>query len=125
MEMPSLLELLPSLRSDGKTVSCSVDDFLKLVPAVFTLVPVDEAWYLRQYPEIRESIEKGLIASALEHYRKHGVLEGRLPHEPIVDEKWYVWKYPDVAKSIQSGNLKSAFEHYVRFGCREGRSPRP
>ena len=45
-------------------------------------VEVDEDWYLATYDDVAEGVETGEIASATEHFRRHGYKEGRLPHEP-------------------------------------------
>jgi MoaA/NifB/PqqE/SkfB family radical SAM enzyme len=38
----------------------------------------DEAWYVREYPDVREAVAKGRFASGLEHFIRHGRAEGRL-----------------------------------------------
>ncbi len=42
---------------------------------------IDEAFYMRQYPDIQEGISKGLLESAREHFVKNGYEEGRIPAE--------------------------------------------
>lgn len=37
----------------------------------------DEAWYLANYPDVAAALERGKIASGLEHYNNNGRLEGR------------------------------------------------
>ncbi len=37
----------------------------------------DEEAYLRMYPDIAQAVQRGDIASGEEHYRKHGIREGR------------------------------------------------
>src|SRR6185312_14441317 len=113
MQSRGLKELLPTLRSDGREVTCSVDDFLKLIPRVLLPAHVDQDWYISQYPEVRDGIAQGKVASAADHYYKHGFIEGRLAQEPVVDEAWYLAKYPDVQADIRSGKLKNAREHYI------------
>jgi hypothetical protein len=44
-------------------------------------VKIDEAWYLRRYPDVAEGISKGLLTSAQEHFEMDGYREGRLPFE--------------------------------------------
>lgn len=39
--------------------------------------PVDENWYLKQYPDIARAKEQNLIRSATEHYNSRGRPEGR------------------------------------------------
>ena len=40
---------------------------------------VDERWYLSQNPDVAESIRKGVVDSAQDHFNKDGYREGRLP----------------------------------------------
>ena len=40
---------------------------------------VDERWYLKQNPDVAESIRNGAVPSAQEHFDKDGYSEGRLP----------------------------------------------
>jgi hypothetical protein len=125
MQVRTLKELLPSLKSDGREVTCSLEDFLKLIPPALLPPIVDEDWYLSCYPDVREAIKQGFVRSASEHFYTYGILEGRLPENPIVDEAWYIRNNPDVGESVEKAKLKSGWEHYVRYGSREGRSPRP
>jgi hypothetical protein len=90
-----------------------------------TKLEFDEEWYLSQYPDVRAAIQSGLLKSALEHYRRHGILEKRLPSKPVVNEAWYLRTYPDVAQAIREGRQMSAYNHFVKYGYREGRAPRP
>src|SRR2546430_9242333 len=85
----------------------------------------DEEWYLSQYPDVRAAIKSGLLKSGLERYRRHGILEKRLPSKPVVNEAWYLQAYPDVAQAIREGRETSAYDHFVKCGYREGRAPRP
>jgi hypothetical protein len=92
---------------------------------MFTLAKFDEEWYLSQYPDVRAEIQSGNQKSGLEHYRRHGIVEKRLPAKPVVDEAWYLRAYPDVAQAIRVGRETSAYDHFVKEGYREGRAPRP
>ncbi|MGU3665042.1 glycosyltransferase family 61 protein [Methylobacterium sp. A49B] len=86
---------------------------------------VDEAFYLREYPDVRAS---GMTGSA--HYVAYGRSEGRHPNivakilSPsswpalLVYPDYYNRIYPDVARSPLS-----AREHYIRWGRQQGRHP--
>lgn len=74
----------------------------------------DRAWYLAEYPDIRES-----GVDPYKHYRRHGVREGRDPNA-YFDTDWYLDKYPDVLRSGQD-----PLDHYLRYGASEGRDPSP
>jgi hypothetical protein len=88
-------------------------------------VEFDEEWYLYQYPDARDTVQRGLLKSAWQHYRRHGILEKRLPAKPAVNETWYLQAYPDVVQAIREGRETSAYDHFVNHGYREGRAPSP
>ena len=70
----------------------------------------DEAWYLEQYNDVKES-----GSEPIEHYLKYGSEEGRWPN-PEFDTHWYLEQNSDVS---QSG--MNPFVHYIRFGKDEER----
>ena len=43
------------------------------------LIPFDEAWYCRRYPDVAAAVKCGLIASAHGHFVDYGFFEGRSP----------------------------------------------
>ena len=42
-------------------------------------IHVDETWYMRQYPDVAESVRRGILPSAQAHFDEDGYREGRLP----------------------------------------------
>jgi hypothetical protein len=86
---------------------------------------VDEAWYLKTYPDIGNAIAKGEVASASVHFREHGYFEDRRPRVFTVDEEWYRRKYPDVAADVRRRSIVSCAAHYIESGYLEGRIPTP
>jgi hypothetical protein len=127
---PYVDRLLPSLAAGGPlpddaTVTLTMREVRALLDMALAGVEVDEAWYLRQYPDVRDGIARGGHQSAAQHYRHHGYLEGRLPADPAVDEDWYRATNPDVAAGIRQGKLRSGKEHYLQNGYKEGRAPHP
>ena len=44
-------------------------------------IPVDEAWYLAEYPDVQEAVSGGSFTSARQHFEREGFKEGRLPSE--------------------------------------------
>jgi len=125
---PSVRVLTPSLRLDetSNIVTLSFDDFKRLIEFALSSVTVDEDWYITRYSDVRETSEsRGLKSYATEHYRTHGFLEGRLPHDPVVDETWYRQTYPDVDEAIRQGREISAKSHFLDQGYHEGRKPVP
>jgi hypothetical protein len=74
----------------------------------------DDAWYLREHPEIAA---QGI--NPLQHYIERGAREGCNPH-PLFDTTWYLAMNPDV----RSANI-NPFEHYIEAGGGEGRDPHP
>jgi len=121
--MPPPQALLPSMERRGDQFACDWNDFTKLIYLVLQLVPVDEEWYLAEYPDVKGEIESQNIASASDHFRRSGYLEGRFPIRPVVDETWYLTMYPDVREAIARGEVEDAQTHFVKSGYREGRMP--
>jgi len=127
---PSVKQLMPSLVIEGgytpsAKVTCNLTDLRAIVHMALAAVEVDEEWYLRQYPDVREGIRDGTSLSATEHYRNCGYFEGRLPSQPDVDEEWYKATNSDVAAGIREGRFRNATAHYIESGYVEGRQPRP
>lgn len=106
-------------------VATSYESFIGIIKLMLSGVPVDEEWYLAQYPDVAKAISEGQVESPRQHFIDNGYFEGRLPFVMSVNEKWYRKEYPDVAKGIQSGNLATAQDHFVRDGYKEGRLPFP
>lgn len=69
----------------------------------------DTAWYLTQYPEVRES-----GADPVEHYFYHGAAEGKNPG-PFFDTSRYLEQHPEILKTDLNPLL-----HYVEIGFYEG-----
>jgi hypothetical protein len=67
----------------------------------------DEEWYLSQYPDVRAAIQSGLLKSGLEHYRRDGILERRLPAKPVVDEAWYLQAYADLREQFEKDGKRA------------------
>lgn len=86
-------------------------------------IPFDEAWYLRTYPDIRAAVSVGTVASAHQHYIRHGYYEHRMPRRIEVDEAWYLANYRDVGEAIARRSYASAQKHFETAGFREGRLP--
>jgi hypothetical protein len=107
------------------TVSASYTQFAALIRILLQGIGVDEAWYLNQYPDVADAIEKGIVASAKAHFLNDGYFEGRLPFLIKVDEAWYLDQNPGVAEYIKRGELESAQQHFNDNGYREGRRPFP
>src|SRR5512137_2467035 len=47
-------------------------------------IKFDEAWYLSRYPDVKEAVKRGTIASGREHYVAHGFYEHRMPTAIVV-----------------------------------------
>ena len=73
----------------------------------------DTDFYLNEYKDVRES---GFVAH--EHYRLHGMKEGRSPN-PMFDAPWYARNNHDVEDNGE------AFKHFLAVGINEGRRPHP
>jgi hypothetical protein len=88
-------------------------------------IRLDEDWYLKQYPDVRDAIDRGEFSSASEHYTKVGYFEHRMPHAIEVEEAWYLEQYPDVRDAVANGVFANGQTHFTRVGFREGRFPHP
>ena len=97
--------------------------FFSYMKTVVQRIYVDEEWYLRGYPDVKEAIENGRVLSAKEHYSRFGYYEHRLPHPISVDTPWYLQTYPDVQDSIKRQHFASAMTHFQQVGYKEGRLP--
>ena len=113
--------VVPSTR----TGYIAVDQFLffELMARRLVDVPVDDAWYLATYPDIREAIATGAVSNAAHHYARFGYFEHRMPRNIVVDPVWYLEAHPDVREAIGKKVYNSAQEHYELAGFREGRLP--
>ena len=107
------------------TVSASYAQFTAAIRTLLQGIEVDESWYLTQYPDVAEAIQRGIVISAREHFLNDGYFEGRLPFLIKVDEAWYLEQNPGVAEYIKRGELVSAQQHFNDNGYREGRRPFP
>jgi hypothetical protein len=72
----------------------------------------DAAWYLVQYPDVRDAELEPLV-----HFYRFGWREHRRPNR-YFDPEWYLEHYPDVRAAGMNPLL-----HYVRHGDHEGRRP--
>ena len=52
---------------------------MQLLRRYLSQLPVDEARYLRAYPDVAQAIEQGLMPSAQHHFVNFGYFEGRSP----------------------------------------------
>jgi hypothetical protein len=118
-----LRELLGFNPDAAQPVLLSPEDLQQVVRLLLRAVHVDEDWYLRQHPDVKEAVAKGVFRSAKHHFIESGYFEGRRPARVIVDEEWYGRAYPDVSESIEFGELASCQEHFDRYGESEGRLP--
>lgn len=113
--------VVPSTR----TGYVAVDQFLffELMARRLTAVPVDEEWYMANYPDLKDAFASGAVRSAKQHYARFGYFEHRMPRRIVVDPVWYVEAHPDVGDAIRQGVYVDAQEHYEMAGFREGRLP--
>jgi hypothetical protein len=118
-----LRELLGFKPDDDQPVALSADSLQRTIRMLLRGVHVDEEWYCRQYPDVRDAVAKGVFRTARHHFIESGYFEGRRPARVTVDEEWYARAYPDVSESVEFGELASCQEHFDRYGEREGRLP--
>jgi hypothetical protein len=109
--------------TDRDRVNLMYQDLLEIARLFLRGVAVDEAWYLEEYPDVAEAMQRGEFKSAKHHFVENGYFEGRRPHKFEIDEEWYLVTYPDVADGIEAGHIASAQEHFISNGYAEGRLP--
>lgn len=111
--------------ADPKAVPTVERHFLRdLISHALRAIPVDEAWYLQAYPDVKAAIQAGNVPSAGEHYRRFGYFEHRMPRRITVDEAWYLEAHPDVREAVRRRVYASGQAHFDAAGFREGRLPR-
>lgn len=108
---------------ERRKVIASYEDFISMLKLMLRGVPVDEEWYLAQYPDVATAINAGTFKSAKNHFIEEGYFEGRHPSKPSVDENWYLKNNEDIAAGIKSGVISSALDHFIEHGYAEGRLP--
>jgi len=96
--------------------------FSMLLRAAFAAV-FDTRWYRAAYPDVAAAVDKGEVASELDHFIEGGYWEGRMPCSFAVNEEWYKRHYSDVREAIETGEIVSAHLHYNKTGYFEGRVP--
>ena len=88
-----------------------------------------EYFYLASYPDVQAAIGRGEFSSGLDHYKKHGMSEGRhfeyTGSSEDFDEVFYLMTYPDAAMAVSKGEFKSGAEHFVKIGSKRGYGPNP
>jgi hypothetical protein len=101
-------------------------NFWKSVAAAFIAqIDMDEAWYLKQYPDVLSAMKAGMLRDARQHYIETGYFEHRMPYLIETDSEWYLAQYPDVSAAVEQKVFQSAQEHFEESGFREGRFPFP
>jgi hypothetical protein len=127
--LPHHTALLAMIRNgaaqpNSKTIVIPEELLKKILQLALSAADFDEATYLRENPDVADSVRRGLVPDAKFHYVNYGYFEGRKGAIPV-DGVWYERQYPDVATAIRSGKaeVKSPSEHFYVAGAGEGRSP--
>lgn len=130
---PTLPDILPyyefvkkkqiiELRDEIATVG---RDFLTdLMAPMLRRIRFDAEFYRKNYPDLAEAEERGLIFDLHQHYVMFGFFENRMPCLVEVDGAFYAREYPDVAIAILENRVASAQVHFETSGFVEGRLPR-
>jgi hypothetical protein len=78
--MAAILDLLGgSLERGNIPDAVPWEAFTQALRLFIPLMPFDEAWYCRHYPDVAAAVKCGLIASAHGHFVDYGFFEGRSP----------------------------------------------
>ena len=83
-----------------------------------TLAAFDEAFYLRQHPDIAAVVAGGHMPSGRHHFEHYGFAEGREAFG--IDAAWYCAAYPIAAVEMSEGYAADPAGHWVRFGRLRG-----
>lgn len=67
----------------------------------------EESWYLDENPDVDEAVQNGVFESGSEHFRKHGILEGRDP-SPSVSLLEMMSSDPVFAATVLTGDAYEA-----------------
>jgi hypothetical protein len=106
-----------------KRATVSITVLRLFIKSALAGAPFDEAYYLRQNPDIEVAWKAGMIAELRQHFIENGYFEGRKAWPMEVDEKWYLGRYKDVALALREGQIDSARQHYELVGEMEWRAP--
>lgn len=130
LKLPSLASFIMIVRENGlkwpgtsENVVIQAGLFKTLLRLALELVPVDEKYYLRTYPDVADALAKGLFTSPRHHFVEFGYFENRRPFRIIVDEDFYLRSNPDVAAGVNDGLIRSIQLHFENYGYKEGRLP--
>lgn len=75
-DLPNIVEIIRN--DDGvEFVVITKSSFRRFIDSLDLTGKIDEAAYLRRYPDVERSISRGRVASATEHFKKAGYLEMR------------------------------------------------
>jgi hypothetical protein len=120
-DIMGLVEVIPSR---GTLMARSSTDRLRtLLKLLLSAIPVDSAWYLKTYPEVRASLAAGAVANAAEHFVHLGYFKDYWPYDMKFDEAWYLGKYTDLKAALAKNLIGSAHEHFRVSGYQECRLP--
>lgn len=122
-ELQNRLRIVPS--RGRLNVEIARDDLIALIKELLRAVPVDAEWYCAAYPDVAQTIDSGMLASAAAHYVEWGYFEGRIPFEIAIDPEWYMSRYDHVRTEPTRGVAGSAQDHFIRVGYKEGCRPTP
>ena len=85
----------------------------------------DERFYLDRNPDVRAAVASRAIGSALEHFQRFGIQEGRVLVSSQWNESEYLRLNPDVAAAVGRRELASGLQHFILFGENERRGGAP
>jgi hypothetical protein len=93
--------MIPVGASDerGEFAWC-LDDIIEIVRQMIFAVPLDERWYLEQYPAVASAISCGAARSAVHHFTAHGYFEGRRPFAEETARRKYPVQFSEIKRSL-------------------------
>jgi GT2 family glycosyltransferase len=91
----------------------------ELPPSIY----FEPAWYLDQHAGAKMALERGIFASAIQHYLCSEAPE-QLDPVPQFSEEFYRRTYPEIAKAVEDGFYRCAYQQFIQHGAFELRRPR-
>jgi hypothetical protein len=100
---------------DSERLNLSYDDFIDVVRRLVTPTPVDEAWYCAAYPGVAAAVERGVFASATDHFIQHGYFDGKLPYESAAVGRRDLPHYSGIKASIAISPARGGFRVHISY----------
>ena len=123
--MTKLSDVVNAWNLDGlepkQEVVLSIDVLERLFELAFGLKDFDEITYLKDNPDVAESVRRGDFLSGKQHYMRRGIVEDRPVIFRTFNEAAYLLRNTDVKREVDLGKFESGRVHWEEHGWLEGR----